>query len=311
MNKLAFAFALVACTNLQFGCAGHDDETHAVDGENDSFLADGKADGGGVVEGSPEALGVLAVANKLGVAALDDDVGLDSRAAKNIVKFRSGPDTVLGSSDDKVFTTLTALDAVPYVGPAAFKHLLLFALAHDYVPDPTPERINIRIVGAVLAPAMADGSQWDLESQVSSDLLVDLAAMLLETDAYNKVLGLIARPLVQNLSKPDTYGTAELLGSSNSSQVTLATESNNTEDTFVPNWPGSPGWSNVTLSNTTRVRVTLREEDLFLDDDAGVVELNHADLEAAWTSQRVFPVAVADQSSRQVLFVLVSVSTAL
>jgi hypothetical protein len=302
MTKLVFAFALV----VSVGCV--DQAVEEVDGENDSFLEGGKADGA-VTEGSPEAIGVLAVANQLDLAALDNDVGLDSRAAKNIIKFRSGLDAALGTGDDQTFTTLASLDAVPFVGPATFKRLLLFAQAHDFVPDPAPTRFNVAMIGAVLAPAMADGSQWDLESQVSADILVDIAAALLETDAYNKVLSLIATPLIQNLSKPDTYGTAELLGPGGGT-VTLATTSSNTEDTFVPNWPGSPGWKNVELTDSTRVRVTLREEDLFLDDDAGVVELNRSDLDAAWRSQGVFPVAVSKQSVGQILFVLVSVSTA-
>lgn len=307
MFKLTFAFALLASGVLP-GCTTL--ESDPVDGESDSFLADGKADGGGVVEGSREAIGVLEVANHLGLSALDDEVGLDTRAAKNIVAFRAGADTSLGTSDDQTFDTLAALDAVPYVGPRTFERLLTFALAHGYVPDPAPERVNISIVGAVIAPAMADGSQWDFEGPVSTDLLQEFAAALLETDAYNKILSLIVTPLVQNLSKPDTYGTAELLGSDARAAVTLATTSTNTEDTFVPNWPGSPGWTAVALQDSTRVRVTLREEDVFLDDDAGVVELNRADLEAAWTAQHVFPVAVADQSVGQILFVLVSVSTA-
>jgi hypothetical protein len=52
-----------------------------ADGIDDSFLADGKADDLGIQEGSPEALGVLAVANEVSLATLREDVGLSRPTA--------------------------------------------------------------------------------------------------------------------------------------------------------------------------------------------------------------------------------------
>jgi hypothetical protein len=105
----------------------------AGDNRDDRFVSDGKADGA-ISEGSPEALGVLAVVNKLSTSALDGDVGLDSRAAKNITKHRDG--ATASTSDDDPFDTLAELDAVPYVGPIAFSKLLDYAHAHGFVPQP-------------------------------------------------------------------------------------------------------------------------------------------------------------------------------
>ena len=105
----------------------------AVDGPDDSFLgggsSGGKADTGGVVEGSPDALAVLALVNSADVATLHDGAGLDARAASNIVAYRL---------DDEQFDTLKELDAVPYVGPAAFAKLLAYAKAHPPATPPTP-----------------------------------------------------------------------------------------------------------------------------------------------------------------------------
>lgn len=53
------------------------------------------------------------------VAVLDLDVGLDSRAALNIVAHVRGADGVLGTSDDDLLGSLAELDAIPYVGSAA------------------------------------------------------------------------------------------------------------------------------------------------------------------------------------------------
>jgi hypothetical protein len=75
----------------------------------------------GIVEGSPDAVGVLRVANELSQTALHDDVGLTTTAAKSIVAHRP-------------FATLRALDAAPSVGKSSFQHLLAYARAHGYVP---------------------------------------------------------------------------------------------------------------------------------------------------------------------------------
>lgn len=65
-------------------------------------------------EGTCEAKGLLKAANEATQAELDDDAGLDSRAAANIVAARP-------------FATLHELDEVAYVGASALKKLLVFA----------------------------------------------------------------------------------------------------------------------------------------------------------------------------------------
>jgi hypothetical protein len=128
--------ALVMCTLLA-GCAGR--TADAGDGINDSFLASGKTDTGGIQDGTPEAAGVLQLANEATLAVLDNDVGLSSKAADNIVAYREGDDGQPGTGDDQTFDTLAELDAVPYVGPAAFKALLAYAKANGYITtDPPP-----------------------------------------------------------------------------------------------------------------------------------------------------------------------------
>ena len=97
------------------------------DGETDAFPA-GKADGG-IDEGSPEALGVLALVNDAAMTAakLKSEAGVTARVAGNIVKHRDGADGVAGTADDDTYTTLHELDAIPYVGPATLNALLELA----------------------------------------------------------------------------------------------------------------------------------------------------------------------------------------
>ena len=79
---------------------------------------------------SPETAGVLALANTATLEVLDDDAGLDARAARNIVAHREGP--------DGLFDDLAELDAVPYVGPVALDKLLAHAYALGLVDDGSP-----------------------------------------------------------------------------------------------------------------------------------------------------------------------------
>jgi hypothetical protein len=70
---------------------------------------------------------------------LDHAVGLDSRAAQGIVAARDGADGTAPSADDVPFADIGAIDAVPYVGDAAFAKLDAYAAAH---PAPRGETVE-------------------------------------------------------------------------------------------------------------------------------------------------------------------------
>lgn len=82
------------------------------------------------VELGAEVGAVLAVANTATAEELDEEVGLDARAARNIVAFREGPDGQAGTDDDRTFATWQELDAVAYVGESALTAMSRHALAH-------------------------------------------------------------------------------------------------------------------------------------------------------------------------------------
>lgn len=94
------------------------------DGADDAF-PNGKADGG-VDEGSPEALGVLALVNDKTMTAskLKAAAGVTIRVSNNITKHRDGADATANTADDDPFDTLAELDAIPYVGPATLNALV-------------------------------------------------------------------------------------------------------------------------------------------------------------------------------------------
>ncbi len=84
---------------------------------------------------------VLDLVNYPGVdqTALDDVVGLDPRAARAIATYRAGADLRFPSLDDNDITTIAELDALSYIGNAAFSKLSAYAEAH---PAPSPITIE-------------------------------------------------------------------------------------------------------------------------------------------------------------------------
>jgi len=131
----ALTWGLLACSQDE---GSPDDLGESSEASDADFLgADGKGDSafGDIDEGSAHALGVLRAANELSLAVLDDVVPLDTRAAHGIVGHRLGPDGVALSGDDDPISSLAELDAVAWVGPAAFKALLDYAVTHGLVSE--------------------------------------------------------------------------------------------------------------------------------------------------------------------------------
>lgn len=116
--------------SLLAACAGEDAPPPAST-ELDSTAASA------VVEGSPEAVGVLAFLNDPGttLAVLDDDVPLPSNAAKNLIRHRNGPDGQLGTGDDDRFDSVAEILTVPQIGPARLQAIIDFADEQGFVPS--------------------------------------------------------------------------------------------------------------------------------------------------------------------------------
>ena len=91
--------------------------------------------GARVLDGSPEALGMLAFLNHADTTfdLLDHDVGLDRRAAESIIAHRNGPDGVLGYLHDDLFDTIEEVDDRYYVGETALRRIEMWAIEHDWV----------------------------------------------------------------------------------------------------------------------------------------------------------------------------------
>jgi len=87
-------------------------------------------------EGTPEGVGLIAFLNSETTTfeLLDITVGLDRRAAGNLIAHRDGGDRKWGSTDDDVFNTVDEVDAVRYVGPASIDRMVVYASKVGFVP---------------------------------------------------------------------------------------------------------------------------------------------------------------------------------
>lgn len=87
------------------------------------------------------------------VAVLDDEVGLDGRAARNIVAHVRGADGVLGTGDDDLLQSIAELDAIGYVGAAAIAAIDRYATPRYGLQDVVVE--GVRFSGAEAAEVVA------------------------------------------------------------------------------------------------------------------------------------------------------------
>lgn len=114
---LACVAAVVALAACSSDGVGNDDAAHTDIG---------------VMEGSAKACGMLRLVNEATFDTLDDAIGLDRRAAENIVAYRVGADGTAGTRDDQRFDSLGELDAVSYLGPVGLTKILTYSEQHDF-----------------------------------------------------------------------------------------------------------------------------------------------------------------------------------
>jgi hypothetical protein len=161
---------------------------------------------------------------------------------------------------------------------------------------------TISITGAVMAPYMIDGTEWDGPGKAGPEAAKAYATALMSSNPYGAVMGVLASPTLSMMAKPDTSGSVELWVGGRRIQ-TIALDKK--QDTFTPQW------SHVTFQRvdieSARVRIILIDRDAFQDDPAGVVELGPPHFHTAVKVGTVYPADVHTQSSRQILFVNISV----
>lgn len=124
VRKLTLPLALVAVA----ACAG--DAAPGTDAETAHATET-------IVDGTPEAVGVLAFLNdaETSLSLLDHEVPLPSHAAQALVTHRDGPDATFGTADDDLYDDLYEVLAVKHVGPARLEAIASYAAQNGWVPE--------------------------------------------------------------------------------------------------------------------------------------------------------------------------------
>ncbi len=180
-------------------------------------------------------------------------------------------------------------------------------------PRRLPDRVNIAIIDATVAPAMEGGKSWDGVGQVPVEVLQGVAGALAAAPTRGRAevatkVGAVAVQLTalaaSGLAAPDAKGVADLSAGGTSRRLVLP----EVRDTFTPTWVGL-SFDQVPLVEDVRLRVQLvDDDDIGSDDPIGTAELNYEDLIAALQGERVTQIRVAEQTRGQLLYVGISVT---
>jgi hypothetical protein len=190
--------------------------------------------------------------------------------------------------------------------------LALAASACGHARYPLPDHVSITIVDATVAPGNDRGLAWDgaapVAAQVVSGLAQSVAGLGRGKEGERKaaaIISFIAEAAGRGIAAPDPRGWAEVqVPGGQPARARLAENG----DSFRPQWSGVR-WIGVPLAQDTRLRVYLEDVDtLGSNDPIGTAEIGYDDLIDALDSQKVWQVAVADQTHNQLLYVGISVT---
>jgi hypothetical protein len=155
-----------------------------------------------IEDGTPEAAGVLDFVNsgRTTFVTLDEEVGLDARAARNVIAHRDGKDQTFGTADDDLFDSIDELDGIAYVGDAALAALLQSARELGWISS--DEGVYGMVEGVELtraeAAAMVAIANTATLTRLDDEIGLDARAAkgIVDNRPYPSVEGVAAVPYV-------------------------------------------------------------------------------------------------------------------
>ncbi len=217
-------------------------------------------DPGHVVDGvaftEDEAAAVLEVANNASQSQLDDEAGLNSRAASNIVAARP-------------IETIEALGAVSYVGANALQALLAYALT--WVPPDQAAQV-------VTVTTLADEADLNGEQSPYYGQLVQVDRAIITTEPYTTysgaVLFYVADPSVGSEEQLKVYVSAD-------ANIDMAFATIHDELTLVGEFTSYGNTFEILVQDAAAHACTLNRSGLAYEDYLSVL--------AAWSSTQDMP----------------------
>jgi hypothetical protein len=168
--------------------------------------------------------------------------------------------------------------------------------------------VTFRIEDAMISPAKADGTPWDVATPIDEPNARGLLVNAMDhasnaKGAYDAATAAIAR-FGDAWGRPDVSGRASVDNGDKKGEMRAL---DGGRDSFTPRFGAE--WSHVPLTHWTTVHMYLVDGDPGGNEDIGAVVLSPLDLaEALKHRGRVHHVRVDDQTNGQVLFVGISVT---
>jgi hypothetical protein len=134
-------------------------------------------------------------------------------------------------------------------------------------------------------PSKVGGAQWVGTGRISPEVAHGLQMALELSNPYGAALEVLAGPAMAGIERPEPKGFAAAVF--RGQEGPRATLESSQRDTLTPIWKGPPSWPSVPLERDVRIRVTLIDEVLVVDDAIGTFEIGHDDLVAAVRSGHV------------------------
>lgn len=143
---------------------------------------DAKDDALALVEGTPDAVGVLRYVNDVQTTLAELDSFLHSDTARNIEAGRVGADGVFGTADDTIYPSVAELDRIAQVGPRSMEAIWLRAGERGYIPQGdeflgTFDGVDFSVNDATRVLGHANGMAFeDLDAFLYSDTATNIVA---------------------------------------------------------------------------------------------------------------------------------------
>ncbi|NUP12329.1 MAG: hypothetical protein HOW73_40300 [Polyangiaceae bacterium] len=153
-----------------------------------------------------------------------------------------------------------------------------------------------------MSPAKTGGGGWDIGGRDASQAMGAIGDALRLPDPFPQIMAILSGPLVNGVERPEIFGNARLVTwQGDGSIISFSAQ----RDTLTPQFAPQPRFQ-IDLSGSTRIEVHLLDEDLEFHDPVGHFQIGANEARVALRANRIVPVRVAEQTSRQVLFVNIS-----
>lgn len=129
------------------------------------------------------------------VQFLDIEVGLEARAAKNIISTRNGVDGVFPSADDHTFDSLEEIEGVKNVGASTMERLRDYAIDHPAPSGTLVEGVEFTAVEHASVLWGINGTTYE-ELDIDAALTSTAAQSIMDNAPYASIEELAAAPHV-------------------------------------------------------------------------------------------------------------------